>query len=197
MKLKILIFALILVLLTGCGTPAAPEALYSPGTWEDGRYTSEFLGLTYDLPEGWVYSSPQELNLLAEQNGAPPTEKQLQGDFSEYGTFFDMMASHEGGEGVIIISVRYTEEATETLVEDIFAVSLDNVTQLYGEGGTQVGERFEYEIAGKTFTVQPVSFSGYITQWICLYTNGQYICQLSMVTMTTPPETLLESFAAI
>lgn len=46
---------------------------FSMGEWNDNTYTNDFLGLKFNLPQGWTYSSDEELEQsnkqMKEQNG--------------------------------------------------------------------------------------------------------------------------------
>ena len=76
--LMILLVASMLFVLTGCGeekenpavdnnttteeqTADEPKTEFSMGEWKDNTYENKFLGLKFNLPEGWTYSSDEEI----------------------------------------------------------------------------------------------------------------------------------------
>lgn len=65
--LIVLLAMVMLFSLTGCGKKEdskqgeEQKTEFSIGEWKDNVYTNDFLGLKFNLPEGWTYSSKEEI----------------------------------------------------------------------------------------------------------------------------------------
>lgn len=190
-KLSLLLaFVLVLTMLTACGsgdnpsekatdapnaaaTDAAentPEpAKFSRGSFSsDGKtYTSDFLGISFTLPEGWFFLSDEEIaevmNLGAEiafEDGAENANKQI-----EQTTTYDMMASSELGDTNVSLMFENLslqiggKSMTEMDYIDILTEQLSALEVI----GYELAEPTEKYLVGDTYSVLGASIPDYST----------------------------------
>lgn len=204
-KLLTLFIALIMILsLAACGKETPPDAPdlpeFSRGVWEDNVYRSDYLALSYTLPEGWVAASDDE---IAEMMGLSLELLDSDMEFSDINSIYDF-------------SVQDPTTGTNALL------MMENLT-LY-PGGTAIKEKDYLKALHAQLMEQPfydhesklsiheVSVAGYSYQAIDVALAELPICQtylarrvgdyMNVIILTYAPETvslesLVDSFGAL
>ena len=121
--LAVLLAASMLFVLSGCGnkeeekTNAKEEGNtveFSMGSWSDDVYTNDFLGLKFKLPNGWKYSSDEEIaemmNLGTELLN---DEQKAAAEVSKLNNAYYMVANDPNtGDNISVISEKPAMEVT-------------------------------------------------------------------------------------
>ena len=193
MKRCIILFvSLLLLFFCGCGASekntessplptATPEPKFEPGTIDGSSYTNDFLSLSFEAPEGWVFASEEEFSLLL-GSGTEQLQSDIQLFPSEVGsTFYEFYAYGIDGESIIMTVEDLSAHDGGTLlsVKDY----IDTLTSRYSELSTvkyDVGKSYEQSIAGHSCYVLPLSIEeNGVFQRNCAFRSGAY-----MVTIT-------------
>lgn len=142
-----------------------PTARFTRGAYSGSSYTSEFLGLRFDLPEGWAFSTDQELaelmglELQEEILGDPEAIAEL---FAQQEMIYDMEAGAADASAVVQLGLEDLSAviAGSSLTAAEYADIL--VNQLRASGYSyEIGDLEQQELAGKTFTVVPAVLEDY------------------------------------
>lgn len=137
---------------------ATPESTFTRGVIEGGSYINESLALRYDAPEGWVFSTDQE---LAETMGL---SRDYVGDeifddpaalndlIAQQSTIFDMTATAPDNTALVQLAVEYVDGVTggaELTVDDYAEILIGQLD------GYTIGDLEQRTLAGKPFTMIP------------------------------------------
>lgn len=157
---------------------------FSMGSWSDNVYSNDFLGLKFKLPNGWKYSSDEEIaemmNLGAELLN---DEQKAAAEVSKLNSAYYMVANDPNtGDNISIISEKPVMEVTTEFYINQLKTQLQNVNTINYE----IGETSKETVAGKecdTLTVD-ASMSGVkMTQRYYIYKVDKYvICIISTST---------------
>lgn len=157
---------------------------FSMGSWSDNVYSNDFLGLKFKLPNGWKYSSDEEIaemmNLGAELLN---DEQKAAAEVSKLNSAYYMVANDPNtGDNISIISEKPAMEVTTEFYINQLKTQLQNVNTINYE----IGETSKETVAGKecdTLTVD-ASMSGVkMTQRYYIYKVDKYvICIISTST---------------
>jgi len=142
--------------LVACGDDEEEIANPTRGVWEDDTFTSEYLGLEFELPEYWVMLDDEEMEQffgVVFDDAAPAMGIEISDDVLDAlgdGQFHDMFAIHPfSGSNVQIIFERNPmamliseEDYIETMIE-----------QLEEEGEVMGIEFRDFEVAPSTTTI--------------------------------------------
>lgn len=198
--LAIVLTASMLFVLSGCGNKEEEKTTndngktnvgqenktveFSMGSWSDNVYSNDFLGLKFKLPNGWKYSSDEEIaemmNLGAELLN---DEQKAAAEVSKLNSAYYMVANDPNtGDNISIISEKPAMEVTTEFYINQLKTQLQNVNTINYE----IGETSKETVAGKecdTLTVD-ASMSGVkMTQRYYIYKVDKYvICIISTST---------------
>lgn len=198
--LAIVITASMLFVLSGCGNKEEEKTTndnekmnveqenktveFSMGSWSDNVYSNDFLGLKFKLPNGWKYSSDEEIaemmNLGTELLN---DEQKAAAEISKLNNAYYMVANDPNtGDNISIISEKPAMEVTTEFYINQLKTQLQNVNTINYE----IGETSKETVAGKecdTLTVD-ASMSGVkMTQRYYIYKVDKYvICIISTST---------------
>lgn len=198
--LAIVLTASMLFALSGCGNKEEEKTTndnektnveqenktveFSMGSWSDNVYSNDFLGLKFKLPNGWKYSSDEEIaemmNLGAELLN---DEQKAAAEVSKLNSAYYMVANDPNtGDNISIISEKPAMEVTTEFYINQLKTQLQNVNTINYE----IGETSKETVAGKecdTLTVD-ASMSGVkMTQRYYIYKVDKYvICIISTST---------------
>lgn len=106
MKKRILamLMAAAAIMLTACGNSVE----YTKGVSTDSGYESEFLGFRYEVPEGFIMASDEEIAAISGQSmemlSDDMTEQQKQ--YAEMNVVYEMIAQNEAGTAQINVIVE-------------------------------------------------------------------------------------------
>lgn len=146
-----------------------PPAAFSRGSVsEDGKtYTSDYLGITFTLPEGWFFLTDEDIaqimNIGAEvafEDGAAEAN-----DIINQTTIYDMMASNETGDTNVSLMFENLSLhiGGSSMTEKDYANTLNEQLSSLESIGYQVAEPTEKQLAGDTYTVLSASIPDYGT----------------------------------
>lgn len=198
--LAIVLTASMLFVLSGCGNKEEEKTTndnekmnveqenktveFSMGSWSDNVYSNDFLGLKFKLPNGWKYSSDEEIaemmNLGTELLN---DEQKAAAEISKLNNAYYMVANDPNtGDNISIISEKPAMEVTTEFYINQLKTQLQNVNTINYE----IGETSKETVAGKecdTLTVD-ASMSGVkMTQRYYIYKVDKYvICIISTST---------------
>lgn len=157
---------------------------FSMGSWSDNVYSNDFLGLKFKLPNGWKYSSDEEIaemmNLGVELLN---DEQKAAAEVSKLNSAYYMVANDPNtGDNISIISEKPAMEVTTEFYINQLKTQLQNVNTINYE----IGETSKETVAGKecdTLTVD-ASMSGVkMTQRYYIYKVDKYVvCIISTST---------------
>lgn len=198
--LAIVLTASMLFILSGCGNKEEEKTTndnektnveqenktveFSMGSWSDNVYSNDFLGLKFKLPNGWKYSSDEEIaemmNLGTELLN---DEQKAAAEISKLNNAYYMVANDPNtGDNISIISEKPAMEVTTEFYINQLKTQLQNVNTINYE----IGETSKETVAGKecdTLTVD-ASMSGVkMTQRYYIYKVDKYVvCIISTST---------------
>lgn len=198
--LAIVLTASMLFVLSGCGNKEEEKATndnektnieqenktveFSMGSWSDNVYSNDFLGLKFKIPNGWKYSSDEEIaemmNLGTELLN---DEQKAAAEISKLNNAYYMVANDPNtGDNISIISEKPAMEVTTEFYINQLKTQLQNVNTINYE----IGETSKETVAGKecdTLTVD-ASMSGVkMTQRYYIYKVDKYVvCIISTST---------------
>lgn len=198
--LAIVLTASMLFVLSGCGNKEEEKTTndnekmnveqenktveFSMGSWSDNVYSNDFLGLKFKLPNGWKYSSDEEIaemmNLGTELLN---DEQKAAAEISKLNNAYYMVANDPNtGDNISIISEKPAMEVTTEFYINQLKTQLQNVNTINYE----IGETSKETVAGKecdTLTVD-ASMSGVkMTQRYYIYKVDKYVvCIISTST---------------
>lgn len=146
-----------------------PPAAFSRGSVsEDGNtYTSDYLGITFTLPEGWFFLTDEDIaqvmdigSEIAFEEGAAEAN-----DIVSQTTIYDMMASNEtGNTNVSLMFENLSLHIGGTsITEKDYANTLNEQLSALESIGYEVAEPTEKQLAGDTYTVLSASIPDYGT----------------------------------
>lgn len=140
----LLLSATLALALSGC----AAEKPYEAGSWSGATYTSDFLGLTYTLPDGWTSATDAELaELEAQAEAALQQAKNSDKGSSTQNYHYALSAnSGDGSLGVMVLAQRqdYAVKDYVKALESGAAAEGSNYT--LGEMGTKMLGNYEYTV---------------------------------------------------
>lgn len=164
--------AILCVSLVGCGDTSLP-ADFSIGTTEGQVYENPFIGLGFTLPDGFTFTSAEELGDLNEVT-PEMNEKKRNAAYGNANTLYLMQANNEEGGGVgINLENTKSEGATVTSAKSYMATAkneLPSAMESMGFTDVTVSEA-PLTFAGKEYSALQVS--GHIYEE-AFYQN--YIC---------------------
>lgn len=149
MKKRIL--ALMLVVMTVFMTACGGGAAYTPGTFTETGYETEFLGFRFTTPEGFVLSNSEELSQLmgvvldtAAESG---DVTELQKKYAELTTIYELMVTDSMG----VANANMVLEKTNVPLKSYIEIVKGQFAEMSGMTITITGEE-EVELAGATYT---------------------------------------------
>ena len=147
MKKRLLALMLVVaaVLMTACGGKA-----YTPGTFTDTGYESEFLGFRYTTPDGCVLATEDELSQLMGMSldAAGDDFTELQKKYAELTTIYEMMIADATGAANANIVLEKTNLSFSKYLE-AFKEQLNGLTSM---SITLKDDGQEVDLAGATYT---------------------------------------------
>lgn len=190
--LAIILTASMLFVLSGCGNKEEEKTAndnektnveqenktveFSMGSWSDNSYSNDFLGLKFKLPNGWKYSSDEEIaemmNLGTELLN---DEQKAAAEVSKLNNAYYMVANDPNtGDNISVISEKPAMEVTTEFYINQLKTQLQNVNTIsYEIEGTS-----KETVAGKECDALTVSasMSGIkMTQKYYIYKVDKYV----------------------
>lgn len=157
--LLIILVASMLFLLAGCGAKdvttdneegKTESKEFSMGKWENNVYTNDFLGLKFNLPEGWSYSSDEEIAKMMDLGtDLLNDEQKMAAEVSKLTSAYYMVANDPNtGNNVVLLS----EKPLIDLTVDSYLNQLKNQLTSVDSIKYEMGEEGKETIANKEFT---------------------------------------------
>ena len=196
-KLFLLLIVTVLVItLAGCGKSKNNEnneEEISAGVWNGNVYTNEFLDIKYTIPEGWTYSSKEELadlmNISLDFVSDITNNSEYKKELAKQVTVYYLTASNPNtGDNVQVVSEKTVMDVTEeyyinnlteqfTKMEAIKYEILDSSSEKLG--------KYDY----KTITIKASDYNIY--QRVYVRKSGKYIINI-IITSTKGLDSLKE-----
>lgn len=200
--LIVLIAISMLFLLVGCGNkenntatntnneengqaPEEQKVEFSMGEWKDNVYTNNFLGLKFNLPEGWTYSSDEEIadmmNLGVEILN---DDEKAATEIAKLAAAYYMFATEQNtGNMVTIVSEKpVIDMTTEAYIERLKnqLLGLENLN--YKVVGVSKEKIANTECDSLTVNVDTNGVA--VTQKYCVYKIDKYIVSITITSRT-------------
>ena len=177
--LIILISACMLVTFTGCGKKEDEDDVketrrnrieskedveekseskeFSMGEWENNVYTNDFLGIKYNLPSGWKYSSDEEIAKLMNVGKELLNDDQKNlGEIAELTSVYYVVANDPNtGNNIVIMSEKPLMEASTDYYINSLKTQLENLDSINYE----IGETSKETIGSRQYDTLTVSTS--------------------------------------
>ena len=112
---SIVLIAIIMLSVTGCGKLAKKDAEISLGSWDGNLYTNEFLGLTYEKPEDWTRHSDEQIKEIMDIGLELTDASEISKKLAEITSVTYMMTSSTVGTNFILMSEK---QISDVSVED-------------------------------------------------------------------------------
>ncbi len=174
-KKSLLVVAVILCLvvgLVGCGDNQETTN-FSMGSWDENVYTNEFLNVKLTLPEGWEYSSDEEIaNMMSVSTEAAFGDKEFLAEVAKLTSVYYVVATDPNtGNNLSIISEKPLVDVTldyymENLKTQLSAV--DSIRYEMGETAKTTLGTVEYD----TLVVTAPDYG--MTQKYYVHKEGKY-----------------------
>lgn len=146
-RILALMIAVMAVFMTACGGGAA----YTPGTFTETGYETEFLGFRFTTPDGFVLATSEELSQImgvaldAASEAGDVTE--IQKKYAELTSIYELMVTDSMGAANANIVLEKTAVPLDTYIEII----KEQFAEMSAMTVTIKGEE-EVEFAGATYT---------------------------------------------
>lgn len=165
-----------LVSLSGCRLGShADSAEFTPGTWKDSSFESEFLALQFTLPDGWTAQTEAELEAMSSKADSV-LDMQKGGDGENPGSVFHYELSvkdPETGAGVLILVQQYNYSTSDYESGLESGSKAEGATYTVGTSGTR-------DLAGHRYLVIPVTMEDQEAPYQRQYVRkeGNYLVQI-------------------
>lgn len=172
----IAILALALVILAGCANNDTKVEL-SRGKIENNVYRSDFADITFNLPEGWSFSSDEEIAQLMDVGVEMLNEDQQKfAELAEENGVYDMVANDEStGASLMVMFEKTLLNVNEEYYINNLKEGLEEVDSIDYE----IGETTKQNIAGKEFYVLNTTVPDYnMVQNYYIQKKGDYFVDI-------------------
>ncbi|MBQ3145077.1 MAG: hypothetical protein IJB90_00565 [Clostridia bacterium] len=194
--LMILLVASILFVLTGCGeekknpvvdnntVTEEPKVEFSMGEWKDNTYENKFLGLKFNLPEGWTYSSDEEIAQMMNIGSELLNDDQkIAAELAKLTSVYYVVANDPStGNNISIMSEKPLMDITTEYYLDQLKTQLTAVESMSYE----IGDTSKEKVAGReydTLTVTAAISGIEVTQKYYVYKMDEYfVCVIATST---------------
>lgn len=168
-KLKILLAVIMLFSLVACGEVKNPsgdnsgevnhKTEISMGEWKDNVYTNEFLDMKFNLPEGWNYSSDEEIaQLMNLGSEAAFGDKEFIAEVTKLTSVYYLFASDPNTGSSVSL---FTEKPIVDVTMDYYLSQVKSQLEAVTEIDYEIGETATETLAGKEYTTLQVTASEY------------------------------------
>lgn len=158
-----------------------PESLppegYLPGSWDGDVYTSNQLGFTFQLPEGWQHAEPDELFAMSGYDAAGRTPAQQSQDLAALPLVYELLCSDPDSGAFITVSstdLSAPEYEGVATAEDLLQRKKDEL--LFEEPDAQFEPVYEIRLAGRSYQRLPCTAGGYQQDHYVSVQDGAAVC---------------------
>ncbi len=130
----------------------AKKVEYVRGTLTENSFKSEYLNMSFEMPEGYVMATEEDLIELSDLGAEQLDGSQAVIDFSKANTVYEMMVSNM--QGVPNISVMTEKLMLSNIKEEQYIESLKGVLESLGMPYT-FEEAYTKEFLGQNYTILP------------------------------------------
>ena len=194
LKLSILaLLILSLFILTGCGKEEETQnqdqteqqediqeneesgnSNFSRGEWNGDQYNNEFAKITFNLPEGWVKATDEQIAEMMNIGAELLNENQQQlSELAEQTVVYGMVANNPNGNSNISITL---EKPILTVTPEYYLTSVKQQLEMLSSMKYTVGEQYSTEIAGENYIALDAEVEDYgVYQSYYIKAEGDYI----------------------
>ena len=210
------IFACLIITFTGCGKKEdekdiedevqnaierteeilqqenATSANFSMGEWENNVYTNDFLGLKFNLPEGWVYSSKEEIAEMMNMGTELLNDDQkAAAEIAKLNSAYYMVANNPNtGDNITIISEKPMMDVDTEYYINQLKTQLTTVQSISYKIGEVSKEKIS-NVETDTLTVTGTMYGVEVSQRYYIYKLDNYIVSI-IATSTVGEDTINE-----
>lgn len=160
------------------------EVEFSMGEWNDNVYTNDFLGLKFNLPEGWTYSSDKELAKelnngleLLNEDQRESVEKALE----TKGIYYLQAKDPATNNNVLV----FTEKVPKGTSEEYYLQQVANQLSAIESVNYNIGQIGKENILNKEyFTLQEEIEEYGVLQKHYIYIKGDYVVGIIITSIT-------------
>ena len=176
---------------------------YTPGIWvDDTRYESEFWGMAFTLPEGWLAATPEELGNVSDSgNELLSDEQRMQAvkAFEEGRSVTEMGVSDLYGTNIMMVVDNFTGvPGGSALTAEMYAgVVAEQLKAVPGIAYEVDEETVSKTIGGQEYVVLSAWVEEYgLTQWYAMRKEGSYMLSVICTFADGDGEALMEEALA-
>lgn len=127
------------------------------GEWKGNTYSNEFLGLKFNLPQGWAYSSDEEIAQMMNVGAELLNDDQkIAAELAKLTSVYYMVANNPNtGDSVSILSEKPMMDVTTEYYLDQLKTQLAAVESMNYE----IGDTSKEKVSGKEFETLTVTAS--------------------------------------
>lgn len=163
-------------------TDSDDEKEYVKGTFTDTTYVSDFIGIKYTAPDGWVLATESD---LAQMPTDPKTTWEMQA-----------VSGIDGSNVIVAVEKLPTENFSESMYISSLKNTLKNNTQItvsdIQENGTKMIAGKEYHVLTYTASQSGVNY----TQTFYLRKINAHMVALTVTSLSTSEDEILSNFTA-
>lgn len=189
LKILTIIISLVLtlIILTGCGNEntinnedannSEKTVEVSRGQWQDNVYSNDFAKLKFNLPEGWNYSSDEEIAALMNVGAEALNEDQQKlAELAEQMSLYDMVANDPStGASVMVMFEKTTLKVNTDFYINQLKTNLEAVTTMEYE----IGDTTTQKVGGEEYTVLTTKVPAYnMVQKYYIKQEGNYFIDI-------------------
>ena len=147
---------------------------FSRGEWNDNQYNNEFAKITFNLPEGWVKATDEQIAEMMNVGVEMLNEDQQQeAELSEQTMVYGMVANNPNDNSNISITL---EKPILTVTPEYYLTSVKQQLEALSSMQYTVGEQYEVDIAGESYIAVDAEVEGYgVCQSYYVKSEGDYI----------------------
>ena len=181
----------ILVIVTGCGNKETSKTKQiSLGSWTENTYTNDFLGVTYNMPEGWTRYTDEEIKEVMELGSELTDASELSKKLSELTSVTYMMTSSVTGTNVILMS----EKPVISVSERSYAESLKTQLEAQTAMKYNLSEIKTETIDGKEFVTIEADVETLKQKYYIYKVDKCIVCAIITATANDDVNTIVEQF---
>ena len=147
---------------------------FSRGEWTDDHYNNEFAKITFNLPEGWIKATDEQIAEMMNIGTEMLNEDQQQlAELSEQTIVYGMAANNPNDNSNISVTL---EKPILTVTPEYYLTSVKQQLEALSSMDYTVGEQYDVEIGGESYLAVDAEVEGYgVCQSYFVKAEGDYI----------------------
>ena len=185
--LLVVMLCVLVVTMTGCGTTdenqtnntvnnttETPTVEFSRGEWVENQYNNDFAKIKFNLPEGWVKATDDQIAQLMNVGKEMLNQDQKKlAELAEETTVYGMSANNPNNASSMMIIF---EKPILKVTPEYYLKNVKQQLEALTEMDYTVGEQYTTDIAGEQYYVTDAKVEGYnIEQSYYVKAEGDYI----------------------